>query len=578
MAALSLELNMEFSLDEFVSVPTMEVFNKCTKENLLLLAEHYKVEVSKQSKKATIKAELFNAFAQRSIFPPLSLPKSPLLSASDSVSDENVRLKELELELERLAVKERELYYLNVLEQKKLEQQTQIRLREMELEHVSSQSKNKDFDVSKNIRLVPPFNEKDVDKYFILFERVALTLKWPKEIWTLLLQSTLIGKAQVAYASLGVEDSLDFDKVKASVLRAYELVPEAYRQKFRKLRKNQNQTYAEFVREKEILFDRWCTSQNVKDFAQLKQLIMLEEFKNCLPEKVTTYLNEHKVTEVSKAAILVDEYVLTHKSGFVERPFAFVKFDRNYGNGKESQKSVSPSAEQATSSAHSGLEIRSDSLDLKNENVTCFYCKKKGHVIVNCPVLKKKNTKPVALIKTVSQFNESLLPVNWCEYSDFKPFVMDGFVSLSGDNKKVPVKILRDTAASQSFILAGVLALDDKTAVGSNVPVRGFNMQDIGVPLHRIVVQSDLWSGVRPGFPIPGVSVIMGNDLAGGRVLVTPDVTPVPIVIKRPDKLAQKYPEVFTSCAVTRAAAKRIKEESNDDIDLSETFFEWCLF
>ncbi|CAL9707779.1 unnamed protein product [Knipowitschia caucasica] len=100
-------------------------------------------------------------------------------------------------------------------------------------------------------------------------------------------------------------------------------------------------------------------------------------------------------------------------------------------------------------------------------------------------------------------------------------------------------------------------------------------MQNTGVPLHRVTIHSDLWSGdavvgVRPSFPIDGVSVIMGNDLAGGRVLVTPEVTPVPILSTRPDALAQTYPDVFTACAVTRAAAKREKDEN--DVDLSDSF------
>ena len=44
------------------------------------------------------------------------------------------------------------------------------------------------FDVTKHIRLVPPFQEKEVDdKYFLHFEKVAENLKWPNEHWTLLL-------------------------------------------------------------------------------------------------------------------------------------------------------------------------------------------------------------------------------------------------------------------------------------------------------------------------------------------------------------------------------------------------------
>ena len=43
------------------------------------------------------------------------------------------------------------------------------------------------FDPARNIRLVPPSQEKEVDKYFAHFEKVA-DLSWPKESLVLLLQ------------------------------------------------------------------------------------------------------------------------------------------------------------------------------------------------------------------------------------------------------------------------------------------------------------------------------------------------------------------------------------------------------
>ena len=89
------------------------------------------------------------------------------------------------------------------------------------------------FDPARNIRLVPPFQEKEVDKYFAHFEKVADSLNWPKESWVLLLQSVLVGKAQEIYGSLSVEQSSNYEHVKEAILKAYELVPEAYRQKFR---------------------------------------------------------------------------------------------------------------------------------------------------------------------------------------------------------------------------------------------------------------------------------------------------------------------------------------------------------
>ena len=67
------------------------------------------------------------------------------------------------------------------------------------------------FDVSKHIRLVPPFQEKEVDKYFLHFEQVKF--KWPKKHWTLLMQSGIIGKARGIYTQLTVEQSSNYDTI-----------------------------------------------------------------------------------------------------------------------------------------------------------------------------------------------------------------------------------------------------------------------------------------------------------------------------------------------------------------------------
>ena len=82
------------------------------------------------------------------------------------------------------------------------------------------------FDVTKHIRLVPPFQEKEIDKYFVHFEKVAENLNWPKEHWTLLLQIVLIGKAREIYTQLGVEQSHHYETVKELILKGHELVPE----------------------------------------------------------------------------------------------------------------------------------------------------------------------------------------------------------------------------------------------------------------------------------------------------------------------------------------------------------------
>ena len=82
-------------------------------------------------------------------------------------------------------------------EERKKKREFQLRMREIEMQERANQPKQKieyNFYVSKHIRLVPPFQEKEVDKYFLHFEQVEENLNWPKEHWTLLLRSVLIGK------------------------------------------------------------------------------------------------------------------------------------------------------------------------------------------------------------------------------------------------------------------------------------------------------------------------------------------------------------------------------------------------
>lgn len=93
---------------------------------------------------------------------------------------------------------------------------------------------------------MPPFRESEVDAYFVTFERIATKLNWPKDIWALFLQCSLTGKAKEVSSALLLEQSLNYI-IKATVLRAYELVPQAYRQKFHSHAKTAKQTYVKFA-------------------------------------------------------------------------------------------------------------------------------------------------------------------------------------------------------------------------------------------------------------------------------------------------------------------------------------------
>ena len=191
-------------------------------------------------------------------------------------------LRELELKAER---EKRDLELKAEQEKALLEAEKEAAAREHELKMASlgkhsPSDKASALDPARNIRLVSPFQEKEVDKYFAHFEKVADSLNWPKESRVLLLQSVLVGKAQEIYGSLSVEQSSNYEHVKEAILKAYELVPEAYRQKFRNYLKYDSKTHVEFARKKENLFNRWCHSKEIgQDFKKLNKWFYLKSLK-----------------------------------------------------------------------------------------------------------------------------------------------------------------------------------------------------------------------------------------------------------------------------------------------------------
>ena len=559
-------------------------------------------------------------------------------------------LRELELKAER---EKRDLELKAEQEKALLAAELEAAAREHELKMASlgkhpSSDKASVFDPARNMRLVPPFQEKEVDKYFAHFEKVADSLNWPKESWVLLLQSVLVGKAQEIYGSLSVEQSSNYEHVKEAILKAYELVPEAYRQKFRNYLKYDSKTHVEFAREKENLFNRWCHSKEIgQDFKKLKQMVLLGEFKDKVRPDIRSHLDEQKVEELEKAAIMADDYALTHKmsskSGNPQQ-----KRYHGSGNRENISRNMDDRKRQGKSTENVGLVSKVEPL----KPISCGHCGKPGHIITNCWKLGgktpcehcgkfnhksedcriaknklQKEVKPTGLTSLkglkVSPFNESenskgvkvkplidrnhfveknkgikvnplhndksciedeISPNTESDYMEnYKPFISEGVVSLVGDeNSSQKVKILRDTGATQSLMIGSVLPLTENSFTGANVLISGVEMGVLEVPLHEVNIKSSLINGnivigMRPSLPVEGISLILGNDLAGEKVMVDPRVVEKPRDDQKTERLAEKFPGIFPASVVTRsmkAKKEAIKEQGKEEIGLSGTFLE----
>ena len=448
---------------------------------------------------------------------------------------------------EALMIKEMELEYQREMRLRELEHEKELKLRELEIMAAEKekdrimkvkleQSKLEHFDASKYVKFVPPFIEKDVDKYFLLFEKVAKDLNWPLDKYTILLQSALKGKASETYTALSPEQTSDYQFVKESILKAYQLIPEAYRQKFRNYKKENDKTHVEFGREKERLLDRWCDSEEIKkDYERIRQMFLLEEFKNCVHPAIKNYITEQKANTLSKAAEMADEYFLSHKH-LLQKGSPQQTFQRTFHSNKnrfEGSSSSNKTTDLKSSDAKSTSQ-KSQWNSSQDHHPTCFYCRKKGHVISECITRQKdqkakgKEAFPNALTRLKTEpksfIPKSEVSKDKCNYDFvqevYEPFLSEGTVSLLHDKSITkPIRILRDTGASQSLILAEAIPLSEKSHSGKSVLIQGEECGLITVPLHQVNLKSDLVSGTvtvgaRPSLPIEGVHLILGNDLA----------------------------------------------------------------
>ena len=376
-------------------------------------------------------------------------------------------------------------------------------------------------------------------------------------------------------------------------------------------------------------------------------MVLLEEFKDKVRPDIRSHLDEQKVEELEKAAVMADDYALTHKmSSKCGNPQQ--KRYHGSGNRENISRNMDDRKRQDKSTENVGLVSKVEPL----KPISCGHCGKPGHIITNCWKLGgktpcehcgkfnhksedcriaknklQKEVKPTGLTSLkglkVSPFNESenskgvkvkplidrnsfveknkgikvnplhndksciedeISPNTESDYMEnYKPFISEGVVSLVGDeNSSQKVKILRDTGATQSLMLDSVLPLTENSFTGANVLTSGVEMGVLEVPLHEVNIKSSLINGnivigMRPSLPVEGISLILGNDLAGERVMVDPRVVEKPRDDEETEKLAEKFAGIFPASVVTRsmkAKKEAKKEQGKEEIGLLGTFLE----
>ncbi|XP_069171277.1 uncharacterized protein [Procambarus clarkii] len=502
------------------------------------------------------------------------------------VEKEKTRVRELELEQE----KEKEKARLEVEKEKERTKQMQIEanrtLAEQRIEHGLPESTTQVShppDVRVREKDIPLFVPEEAESFFEHFEKVASIKEWPQEEWAQLVQLRLTGAAREAYTQLSLEECQDYATVKSSILRSFQLTPEAYRKRFREMIKVGACTFAETARDLERRFQKWIEAAGVGSYADLKQLMVMEKFLEMMHPETKFKIQEAGIMEVKDAADRADMITEAYKSLRENRVRSEARCSNGRSNGvwggrnyekprrvwgeknfdKWADKSKYPKAQKSRSRTSSESEdggakretdrypgnqesskapqSTSSTSGPRNPNTSgqsqsrfgtyrrdfsqmrCYNCNGLGHMMRDCRQGKRVVT--LAMCdprgKYTNVFRDKPQRANLVN-ERYRPFMSKGWIRI-GSQPEVEVGILRDTGANQSLIARSLIRNDRRLAGRSRMKVYGLlsesDMPICTVQLRSEYVSAEVMLGVCPDIPVPGVQVILGNDLCGTKVL-----------------------------------------------------------
>ena len=302
---------------------------------------------------------------------------------ADKNRAERLRVEEISLERQRLENEklQNELKLAEVkLAEKRLEKEHSQAGSDSDGEASVAGSTNAHSVRGKSGPKLPHFDEakNNVDSYLRRFERYASLQGWPQTDWAIYMSARLKGKTLEVYSRMTEGESCSYDKLKAAILRKYQLTADGFRKQFYDAKREKEETASQFICRITGYLDRWIQLAEIEQsFQGLKDLIVKEQFLTVSEEHLTLYLRERDPKQLDDMIKLADMYLdaRIHRDRNISK-----KFKDNSNRIPFSSESERPARKTTEDKqVQNKAEVNGD----KTQRV-CYLCHQPGHVRKNC--------------------------------------------------------------------------------------------------------------------------------------------------------------------------------------------------
>nr|XP_020665752.1 uncharacterized protein LOC110088043 [Pogona vitticeps] len=154
---------------------------------------------------------------------------------------------------------------------------------------------------------LPTFQEgQDVLSFLIDFEQACKNLGAPQALFVRLLRPQATGQLAAFLGQRAGEDP-QWGDLKRLVQRRFGYTPEGLRQDFRRMMRQPRENFSAFAARLEHAFEKWLYAAGAGSYAEVRQLLLCEQFLNLVPPEMKSALLGKHLTNLQELAFAADE-------------------------------------------------------------------------------------------------------------------------------------------------------------------------------------------------------------------------------------------------------------------------------